>query len=330
MQKRIRLGIIGTGICASSFHLPALRGLQDHFEVTAVCSADPVQGRRFAEEAGTGVSFFSEPEELLASPRVEAALSSYPYFLSEKIIRLALAQGKHILVEKPLTDSIDTARALAGLPCNGLIAGVAENWIYLNAVPRLKTLLQDGEIGSLRWVLLTSLYRMDENSEYLTKSRWRQTAKGGMILDRAIHAIALEHAVVGRVDAVCGLPCSVRSSLGQVDTLSAVFRHRSGVAGSLTVCASAPGLDPGYSLALVGTEGTIRARKMFTELLIETGDKSRCEMVDNEDNGYRAELLDFYNAIREGRPMESNLQNAAEDLCTALAALENPASWVSL
>ena len=49
MGRKIKLGIIGTGLAAKILHLPALKRLNDKFEITAVCNHTDKKAREFSE-----------------------------------------------------------------------------------------------------------------------------------------------------------------------------------------------------------------------------------------------------------------------------------------
>lgn len=329
-MRKIRLGICGTGLCAQIFHLPALKKTLDIFEPVAVCSSRKERSDAFSGMLGIPLTAYTDWKEMVADPAVEAILCSYPYFLSEEIILECVRQKKHLLVEKPLCDNTASARRLMELELGGTVIGVAENWIYMPAVQEAKKILVSGEIGQLRAVYISSLYEMELDSDWLTKAPWRKDAKGGMVLDRAVHQVAFERAVVGDVAQACGLTQSVRRELGETDTLFTVFQHENGVIGNLNVCASAGNLDTDHAMAFIGTEGTLKIGGFMTDFYVHGKNGDRSFKVDNGDGGYEAELRDFHAAILEGREPESSLRGAAMDVTVLLAPLEQPGTWLNM
>jgi predicted dehydrogenase len=98
MSAVIRVGVVGCGLIAQTMHLRVLAELPE-FEVSAVCDVDPVvaEAVRVRYGAGTCVGSF---EELVALPQVDAVLVATPDHYPPALA--ALANGKHLLVEKPL------------------------------------------------------------------------------------------------------------------------------------------------------------------------------------------------------------------------------------
>ena len=329
-MRKIRLGICGTGLCAQLFHLPALQKTADIFELVAVCSTTEEHCADYAKKFNGSMQYFTDWKQLVAAPNVEAVLCSFPYFLSDQVIKECVKQKKHILVEKPLCDNTAAANELALLELGDTVAGVAENWIYFPAVQEARKVIASGEIGELRASYITSLYEMELDSDWLTKATWRKSAKGGMILDRAIHQVAFERTVVGDVVEVCGLTQSVRPELGKDDTMFAIFQHSNGVIGSLNVCASSGNLKTDHGMAFIGTDGTLKISESMTDFVIQSKCGTRSYKVNNGDCGYEAELRDFYMAIVTGKELESSLRKAAMDLNMVLAPIEQPGKWLKL
>ena len=84
MGRKIKLGIIGTGLAAKNLHLPALQKLKDNFEITAVCNHTEKKAREFSELIG-GVKYYLDHKELLKDKNVEAVDITLPIDLNYKV-----------------------------------------------------------------------------------------------------------------------------------------------------------------------------------------------------------------------------------------------------
>lgn len=107
----VRFGILGCADIARRRVAPALRGLAG-VELTAVASRDPAKAAAFAGEFGCAATDYAG---LLARADVDAVYLPLPPALHAEWTEAALLAGKHVLVEKPITPSADTARALVWL-----------------------------------------------------------------------------------------------------------------------------------------------------------------------------------------------------------------------
>ncbi len=101
-------------------HARVLRGL-DGVESAGVYDADPARGRTIADEMG--VPLHSSLEDLLdASDAVIVATSTNAH---EEVACAATSRGVHVLVEKPLADSLASAdRILASARAHGAVVQV--------------------------------------------------------------------------------------------------------------------------------------------------------------------------------------------------------------
>lgn len=107
----MRVGLVGTGYWGSN-HLRALRALQEAGQVQGivVCDVDEARARTAAKEVGC--DFVTSPEALFKDARLDAVDIVTPTPTHFDLAKRALEAGKHVLVEKPMTQRLDEAREL--------------------------------------------------------------------------------------------------------------------------------------------------------------------------------------------------------------------------
>lgn len=92
-------------------------------------------------------------DRVLADPDVSAVVIATPAQTHAPLARRAMAAGKHVFVEKPLTentaDAVDLARAA---DAQGLVLMVGHIFEYVPAVRMMKQLIDDGELGDLLYI----------------------------------------------------------------------------------------------------------------------------------------------------------------------------------
>jgi scyllo-inositol 2-dehydrogenase (NADP+) len=103
----INVGIIGYGRIGveHSHWLAAAEGIR-------ACAIDDVTPARRALADRHELQIYSTIDQLLADPDVDAVLVSTPTAMHFEHAMRALAQGKHVMVEKPMTLDLPTARRL--------------------------------------------------------------------------------------------------------------------------------------------------------------------------------------------------------------------------
>jgi predicted dehydrogenase len=113
-NRTLRLGIIGTGRISQVAHLPAATKA-DGVQLVVVCDSSPVVVGQVAVRYGVhGCTGFAQLLE-----KVDAVLVATPDASHFPIAAEALRAGKHVLVEKPLADTVAAAVELDRLATNG-------------------------------------------------------------------------------------------------------------------------------------------------------------------------------------------------------------------
>lgn len=144
----LRWGVIGPGVIANDF-TATLHANSDQ-RVVAVGSRSPERAAAFAARHGIAHAHASY-EALVADPTVDivAVASPHPQHLEHAL--LAIAAGKHVLVEKPMTTSAADTRTLAEAARAAGVFAMEAMWTrYLPGTTVIARLLADGALGDVR------------------------------------------------------------------------------------------------------------------------------------------------------------------------------------
>jgi len=118
-MKSLRIGVVGVGHIGSNH--ARLYAEIPSAEFTAVYDVDPFRSRTIGGKFGAATA--KSLDEFM--DMVDAASVATPTNTHYAIARLLLAKGKHVLVEKPITDNTAHATELADLATSsGLILQV--------------------------------------------------------------------------------------------------------------------------------------------------------------------------------------------------------------
>ncbi len=150
MSDRHGVGLVGLGQISAP-HLAGYAGAADRIEVVAVCDTDAARAQSVAHELGARA--YTDLDDLLADDRVVSVDLALPHHVHFPAARAALAAGKHVLVEKPLSPTSAECRALIEqAEAAGLSLGVAENTRFVAAYQAVARLVRAGAIGEPRLV----------------------------------------------------------------------------------------------------------------------------------------------------------------------------------
>src|SRR5690349_9014451 len=97
----IGIALIGCGGIALANHLPGFGLCREHARVVALCDSDPAVLARAAQQSGVSATF-TDYNQVLAHPGVDAVVIATPNFSHAPIALAAFAAGKHVLCEKPI------------------------------------------------------------------------------------------------------------------------------------------------------------------------------------------------------------------------------------
>ena len=112
-NEKIRVGLIGLGGWAKYGHIPALQALAEDYEIVAVSSRRQAQADAYAAQFHIKHAFH-DAQALVSCPEVDLVVVLAPAMEHARLAKLAIAAGKDVYSEWPLTTSTaDSAELLA-------------------------------------------------------------------------------------------------------------------------------------------------------------------------------------------------------------------------
>ncbi len=272
-RRRIRLGLIGGGGGAliGPVHRIAAR-LDDRFELVAgVLSSQPE--RSVAEAASIGLSrgYADVPGMIAAEARrpdgIEAVAIMTPNDSHARFADMALDAGLDVICDKPLTNDLGSAIALAAKARDkGLVLSLTHNYSGYPMIREAREAIAAGEIGPLRVVHVAYVQgslgtRVEDRPEAMSsRLKWRlDPAVGGLshvLADIGTHAHQLLTYVSGqRVAAVLADVGAALPGRTTHDTASVIVRMQDGARGVMFVTKAATGAENAIMLEAYGEFG---------------------------------------------------------------------------
>ena len=190
-METIRWGVLAPGRIAHSF--AADLALVPDAELVATGSRSLERASEFAAEFG-GAAHGSY-EDLVSDPQVDVVYVASPHALHDEHTRLALAAGKPVLCEKPMTlDADSTAALFDEAAARGLFLMEAMWTACHPTIRKLLALLATGEHGTPRQVHadLGMVVETDPTDRLLDPA-----LGAGALLDMGIYPLTLAHLVLG-------------------------------------------------------------------------------------------------------------------------------------
>ncbi|MGA1622503.1 MAG: Gfo/Idh/MocA family protein, partial [Synechocystis sp.] len=163
VPQSLGVAVIGTGF-GKAIHLPALQQAKNAQPV-AVYHRDLTKAKAIADEYHI-THAFNNLEKLLAQPEVQGVTIATPPFLHYEMAQQAIAAGKHVLLEKPLTLTVqESVKLFHQAQHQGVIVMPDFEFRFVPAWQYLAELLAEGILGKLRLIKADWLVASRANPE---------------------------------------------------------------------------------------------------------------------------------------------------------------------
>lgn len=190
----LRVGIVGCGGIAKA-HLDGWR--KNGVKVVAVTDVSADAAKTFAVTAD-GAKVFSDANSMIKSGEIDAISICTPPCVHKDVAVAALENGIHVLCEKPMTDTVEAAKAICrAAEKSNAVFMPAFRHRFLPAAVKIKEMINEGIIGDV--VFLNNIFC---GPAFGMKDRWftkKKIAGGGCIFDTNTHSIDLFRFLIGEV-----------------------------------------------------------------------------------------------------------------------------------
>jgi len=227
-MSNVTIGVIGAGLIGRK-HLRKISEQPDYDLVgIADVNVDAVAG----EFPKTRV--FADYRKLLDEARPQAAIIASPNQLHAETGIECARRGIHILIEKPVTDTLRTAAALiAEIRKGGIKSLVGHHRRHHLQVRTLKALLGEGRIGDV--VGVSAIWATHMPADYFEIAPWRTEPGSGPILLNLIHEIDFLRFTVGEIVAVEAAASNRQRGFAVEDTAAALIEFECGALGTFFI-----------------------------------------------------------------------------------------------
>ena len=183
-MKEIKWAVLGCGVIANEMAVALQKNGKN---IYAVGNRTHEKAAAFAEKYGIG-KVYDDFHEMFTDPEVDVIYITTPHNTHLGFMKEAIANGKHILVEKSITlnsDELDEAIALAKE--KDVIIGEAMTIYHMPIYKELKKILDSGRLGRVNLITMN----FGSFKEYNMKNRFfNRNLAGGAMLDIGVYALS--------------------------------------------------------------------------------------------------------------------------------------------
>lgn len=290
-KKIVTVGILGTADIAARYAIPAFQSLP-HAKLVAIASRSVEKAREVAARYGLEPESY---ESLIARDDIDVIYSPLPVGLQEEWTIKAASAGKHVLCEKSITYSLESAERMVDACAKKGLA------LYENFVPefhpqhaQILAAIEEGKIGVPRvWIGAYGYPFLPEND-----IRYRADLKGGELNYCGCYTAFMARKIM-RQEPVA-VTCTLSNEGHDVEICgSALFEFEHGTA------LMSFGFDHAYQNTYMvwGPKGVIRTDRAFAlppthvpqvELVTNDGKKETRELLEVAATDQFAKSFDFF------------------------------------
>ena len=232
-SRAVRIAVIGAGVIGRRH----IRIVVDEPEAILTSIVDPSpEAAKYA--ASLNVAHFDSAEAMLEADPPDAAIIATPNVTHTPIGCTCADQGVHILVEKPIAESVQAAKILVReAQCNQVHLLVGHHRRYHPFVRRGRELVQRGDLG--RITAVNVVWAVRKPADYYSMA-WRTRQGGGPILINTIHDIDNLRYVVGEIEEIQAIASNSAREFQVEDSAVFLLRFANGAIGSVMVTDVSP------------------------------------------------------------------------------------------
>ncbi len=289
----LRWGILGAGGIAGVFTDSVTRFTSS--EVVAVGSRAQDRAEAFAARHHVARAHGSY-EDLVADPAVEAVYVASPHSEHLEHALLAIAAGKHVLVEKAFTvNEAQAVELFAAARAQGVFAMEAMWTRFLPHMVVLRDVLASGEIGDLVGLIADHGQNMAHHPA--THRLHDPALAGGALLDLGVYPISFAHDLLGAPDRVAAIGSLTPTDVDGQVSIALGFADRQ---ASLHTTLHA---NTATTAVVFGTHGRVEIDRPFyrpTRFTVVKDDGARWDYEAAVDEGMEYEAAEVARCVASG------------------------------
>lgn len=245
MDKALNVGIVGYGFATATFHAPLIRAVPG-LRLAAIATSD------VTKVAGlTGVEALGSPDALFARPDIDLVVIPTPNETHYPLAAAALAAGKHVVVDKPFTLTVDEAVDLIERADQaGRLLSVFHSRRWDADFLTLRDLIASGRLGRI-----THFESHVDRFRPQVRARWRESAElgAGLWYDLGPHLLDQVLVLFGAPQSLTLHTAQARDGALSDDWFHAVLEY-----GALRVVlqSTVVAVKPGPRFVVHGLEGS--------------------------------------------------------------------------
>ena len=229
-----RLAVIGGGVIGSK-HAEII----SNYQGTELVGISDIDKRVNSIAEQYKVAFYNDLDELLLAQRPDGVIIAVPNSQHQAVARLCAKYKVHMLIEKPIADSIESAEQITEIVESERVhVLIGHHRRHSSLVKKTKDLINDNDFGKLIGVsMLWALYKPEG---YFGVDWKRKKPGGGPLLINLIHELDLLRHLCGEIVEVYAKASSTTRQFEVEDSIVISLEFANGALGNIFASDSSP------------------------------------------------------------------------------------------
>ncbi|MFA6169611.1 MAG: bi-domain-containing oxidoreductase [Candidatus Margulisiibacteriota bacterium] len=309
------VGLIGAGLFSNVTILPCLKKIKG-LALRGVATATGLSGRNVANQYGFEYCT-TDYKEILSDKKINAVIIATRHDLHAGMIVEALAAGKDVFVEKPLAlNPTELKEVGAAYRESGKRLMVGFNRRFAPSATRAKALM--GEIGAV-----TVNCRV--NAGFVPKSHWTLNKEGGgRVIGEVCHFIdSIQYATSSLpVRVFAETISSANDQVTNEDNIAITIKMKNGSVATLLYTSVGHKGIPRERLEVFGNNQSYVLDNFVGLEFVRDGKKEKTKKF-NIDRGHQKEFEEFFDALKNGRPLPVDFSEYVYTTLATFAVMES-------
>lgn len=284
-EQPLRVALAGAGMI-SVYHLRAWQAAG--VEIVAVCDVDRQAAEARANEFGVE-RVYDDPALLFEEGGFDAVDIAASLPAHDPLCRMAADHGVHVMLQKPMTETVFQAEELIAYVGERVRFMVHENYRFRPHYKTVQSWINEGRIGEPRHATIavrgSGLCERPGREPYLIERQpYLKTYPRNLVFETMIHHLDVLRLLVGPLKVIAARLNRLANGLSGEDTAMILMEGENGLIASADGCICAPGYPDlhGDRLEIIGTKATV------------VMDYNKVFLVGAEDQAEEVDLLGRY------------------------------------
>lgn len=259
-EPTLKAALVGAGMI-SLYHLRAWQA--SGVPIVAICDIDRAAAEARAEEFGID-RIYDDPESMFADGGFSLVDIAASVTAHDSVTRLAADRGVHVILQKPMVETVARAEALVAYVGDRIRFMIHENYRFRPHYMTVRQWIGEGRIGDIRHIAMSCrgsglCDRPGQEPFLVERQPYLKGFKRNLVFETMIHHLDVCRALAGPLTVVAAKLNRLATGLPGEDTASILMEGKDGLIVTADGCLCAPGYPPlhGDRLEVIGTTGTI-------------------------------------------------------------------------